>query len=171
MVFTSYQAVRPWAKAIREKVVTASMPPWLADPHVGQFKNDRRLSPKEIETIVAWVGAGAPEGDAKDLPPPPHFEDGWNIGKPDQIVDYGADFDVPARGVVDYQYFKVATNFTEDKWLEAAEIRPQHRDVVLQREDPDVGVPEPLPPRWIHRVAPKPRQGVVGMVVRLVQDP
>jgi hypothetical protein len=129
MVFTSYQAVRPWAKAIREKVVTATMPPWLADPHVGQFKNDRRLGPGEIETIVAWVNAGAPEGDAKDLPAAPHFLDGWNIGKPDLIIDYGKDFDVPAAGVVDYKYFAVPTNFTEDKWIEAAEIRPQHRAV------------------------------------------
>jgi hypothetical protein len=129
MVFTSYQAVRPWAKAIREKVVTATMPPWLADPHVGEFKNDRRLKQSEIDTIVAWVNAGAPEGDASDLPAAPHFLEGWNIGKPDQIFDYGVDFDVPAEGVVDYQYFKVPTNFTEDKWIEAAEIRPQHRAV------------------------------------------
>ena len=129
MVFTSYQAVRPWAKAIKEKVVTATMPPWLADPHVGQFKNDRRLAQGEIETIVAWVNAGAPEGDAKDLPAAPHFLDGWNIGKPDLIIDYGKDFDVPATGVVDYKYFAVPTNFTEDKWIEAAEIRPQHRAV------------------------------------------
>ncbi len=129
MVFTSYSAVRPWAKAIKEKVVTAAMPPWLADPHVGQFKNDRRLAQSEIETVVAWVNAGAPEGDAKDLPAAPHFLDGWNIGKPDLIIDYGKDFDVPASGVVEYKYFVVPTNFTEDKWIEAAEIRPQHRGV------------------------------------------
>jgi mono/diheme cytochrome c family protein len=129
MALTSYQAARPWAKSIREKVVTRTMPPWTADPHIGEFKNDRRLAQSEIDTIVAWVNAGAPEGDPKDLPVPPQFTEGWNIGKPDQIFDYGADFTVPAEGVVDYQYYKVPTNFTEDKWIEAAEIRPQHRDV------------------------------------------
>lgn len=129
MVFTSYQAVRPWAKAIREKTATRTMPPWSADPHVGEFSNDRRLAQSDIDTIAAWVNAGAPEGDPKDLPPAPKFTEGWNIGKPDQIFDFGADFEVPASGVVDYQYFKIPTNFTEDKWIEAAEIRPQHRDV------------------------------------------
>ena len=129
MVFTSYAAVRPWAKSIREKVVTGTMPPWYADPNHGEFRNDRRLAKSDIDTIVAWVNAGAAEGDPKDLPAAPHFVDGWNIGRPDQVFDYGADFEVPADGVVQYQYFKVPTNFTEDKWIEAAEIRPQHRDV------------------------------------------
>ncbi len=64
-----------------------------------------------------------------DLPSKPEFATGWNIGKPDLIIDFGADFEVPTAGVVPYQYFKVPTNFTEDKWIEAADIRPQHRDV------------------------------------------
>ena len=130
IAFTSYKEVRPWAKAIKERVLTGGMPPWLADPHYGQFRNDRRLPQTEIDTIVAWVNAGAPEGAAKDLPPLPKFEDGWNIGKPDAIFDIGTDFDVPAEGVVPYKYFTVPTNFTEDKWIEAAEIRPDKRSAV-----------------------------------------
>jgi hypothetical protein len=130
MAFTSYNEVRPWAKSIRERVVTRAMPPWLADSHFGEFRNDRRLSQDEVDTVVAWVNAGAPEGDARDLPPAPKFEDGWNIGKPDAIVDIGTDFDVPADGVVPYKYFRVPTNFTEDKWVEAAEIRPGNRAAV-----------------------------------------
>src|SRR5581483_6765263 len=56
--FTSYKEVRPWAKAIKEKVLTRTMPPWLADPHYGNFRNDRRLSQQETNTIVSWVDAG-----------------------------------------------------------------------------------------------------------------
>src|SRR3954452_23990623 len=63
MSFTSYKEVRPWAKAIRERVLVRAMPPWLADPAHGSFRNDRRLPDKDIETIKAWVDAGAPEGD------------------------------------------------------------------------------------------------------------
>jgi mono/diheme cytochrome c family protein len=129
MSFTSYKEVRPWAKAIRQQVVTHTMPPWFADPHFGNFKNDRRLSQQEIDLISNWVLAGAPEGNPSDLPTKREFAEGWNIGKPDLVIDFGADFEVPASGVVPYQYFKVPTNFTEDKWIEAAEIRPQHRDV------------------------------------------
>jgi hypothetical protein len=130
MVFTSYKDVRPWAKAIKERVILRAMPPWLADPNHGEFLNDRRLSQQEIDTMVAWVNAGAPEGNPKDLPPAPKFEEGWGIGKPDAVIDMGADFDVPAEGTVPYKYFHVPTNFTEDKWVQAAEIRPGHREVV-----------------------------------------
>ena len=59
----TYKDVRPWAKSIKEKVVNRTMPPWHADPHFGQFKNDRSLSQKEIDTIVAWVDGGAKEGN------------------------------------------------------------------------------------------------------------
>src|SRR5688572_13066218 len=72
MSLTSYQEIRPWAKAIREQVIERSMPPWYADPDSSlKFRNDRRLSQKEIETIAAWVDAGAPKGDDSNLPPLP----------------------------------------------------------------------------------------------------
>ena len=83
--FLTYQSTRPWAKAIREAVLTKKMPPWFADPRFGHFANDRRLSEADIKTLVAWVDAGAPEGDAKDMPPPIEWRDGWNI-KPDVVV-------------------------------------------------------------------------------------
>lgn len=130
MAFTSYREVRPWAKAIREAVLVRKMPPWLAGDHWGTLRNERRLAKEEIDTLVAWAEAGAPEGDPKLLPPAPRFETGWNIGKPDQVVDIGVDYDVPAEGVVPYKYFRVPSGFTEDRWVEAAEIRPQNRAVV-----------------------------------------
>src|SRR5436190_17757015 len=54
IAFTTYKAVRPWAKAIKERVLTRSMPPWLADPHYGEFRNDRRLTERETDAIVGW---------------------------------------------------------------------------------------------------------------------
>ncbi len=130
MPLLTYKDARPWAKAIKEKVTTRVMPPWLADPKYGHFSNDRRMSDKEIETVVAWVNAGAPEGDPKDLPPPPKFEQGWTIGKPDAIVQLKDEVDVSADGVIPYKYYTVETNFGEDKWVQAAEIRPGNRAVV-----------------------------------------
>src|SRR5215831_19664923 len=76
MSLMSYQEARPWAKAIRERVTDRSMPPWSADPKHGEWANDARLSQKEIEDIVAWVNAGAPKGEDKDMPPAPKFPDG-----------------------------------------------------------------------------------------------
>ena len=130
MAFTSYKETRPWAKAIKGAVVARKMPVWLADPAHGEFRNDRRMSEGEIATIAAWVDAGAPEGDPKLTPKSPVFPDGWNIGKPDQVFDMGADFNIPKEGTIPYKYFTVDPNFTEDKWVEAAEIRPSQRQVV-----------------------------------------
>ncbi|MEO8025737.1 MAG: thiol-disulfide isomerase [Bryobacteraceae bacterium] len=130
MALTNYKDVRPWAKAIKEAVVSRKMPVWLADPAHGQFSNDRRLPQQEIDTIVAWADAGAPEGNVKDLPKMPEFSEGWSIGKPDRIIDMGASFDVPAEGVIAYKYFQVDPGFTEDTWVTAAEARPGDRKSV-----------------------------------------
>ncbi|MBM3814914.1 MAG: thiol-disulfide isomerase [Acidimicrobiia bacterium] len=130
MAFSSYKEVRPWARAIKEKVVTRTMPPWHADPKYGHFANERRLTQPEIDTVVAWVDSGAPEGDAKHLPAPAQFDDGWVIGKPDMVFELPAPVDVPATGVVPYQYYTVPTNFEKDMWVQASEIRPGTRSVV-----------------------------------------
>src|SRR5215467_11673933 len=61
MSLLTYKDARPWARSIREKVVKREMPPWHADPHYGQFSNDRRLTQKQVDTIVAWVDQGAKE--------------------------------------------------------------------------------------------------------------
>ena len=130
MSLTNYKEARPWARSIKEKVVSRVMPPWHADPQYGEFSNDRRLSEQDIDTITAWVDGGAKEGNPKDLPPQPQFVEGWNIGKPDAIFYLPQEYSVPATGVVDYKYFSVPTNFKEDMWVQAAEIRPGSRAVV-----------------------------------------
>lgn len=130
MSFMSYKEVRPWAKSIREKVVTRQMPPWFADPKHGEFSNDCRLSQKEIDTIVAWVDGGAAEGNPKQMPPNPKYIEGWQIGKPDVVLSMTEVYNVPAEGVIPYKYFAVPTNFTEDKYVQFAEIRQGNRKLV-----------------------------------------
>jgi hypothetical protein len=130
MSFLTYQDTRPWAAAIRQAVLTRKMPPWHADPAHGKFLNERRLSPLEIDTLSTWAQTGAAEGDAKDAPPPRQFVTGWTIGKPDVIIDMGTDYQVPARGTVEYTYFAAPTGFKEDKWIEKVEVRPSARSVV-----------------------------------------
>jgi hypothetical protein len=146
MALTNYKEVRPWAKSIKERVVARAMPVWLADPHYGSFRNDRRMSQAEIDTIVSWVNAGSPEGNEKDMPALPKFDTGWTLGKPDQVFDMGKDFAVPASGTVAYQYFTVPTNFTEDKWISAAEIHPGKRStihhIIVTVVDPGKTAPE-----------------------------
>jgi len=130
MPLTAYDEVRPWARAIREAVLTRRMPPWFADPHHGEFTNDSRLTAQESGTLVAWVDAGSPEGAPKDAPPTREFVEGWTIGTPDVVYELPADFAVPASGTVPYMLFVVPTGFKEDKWIEKIEIRPGNRSVV-----------------------------------------
>jgi len=126
----SYKDVRPWARSIKDKVVSHEMPPWHADPHIGQWSNDRRLSQDQIQKIVAWVDHGAAEGNAADLPPAPTFPDGWIIGKPDVVFQIAEETTLDATGPDEYQYFDVPTNFTEDKYVQMAEARPGNRKIV-----------------------------------------
>jgi len=130
MSLLTYKDARPWAKAIREKVVSGVMPPWHADPKFGEFSNDRRLSKKDIETVSAWVDGGAKEGDPKQMPAMPRFTEGWQMGKPDVVFQMGQEFEVPAEGTISYKYFFIPTGFKEDRWIQAAEIRPGNRAVV-----------------------------------------
>ncbi|HEY3740504.1 MAG TPA: cytochrome c [Bryobacteraceae bacterium] len=127
MAFESYKDVRPWAAAIKQATLTRAMPPWMADPAIGHFSNDRRLSDDEMATLAKWAENGAPEGNAADLPPAPQFITGWKIPKPDFVIDDGVDFKIPPSGVIPYQYYKVDPGFKEDKWVTAIEVRPQQR--------------------------------------------
>jgi mono/diheme cytochrome c family protein len=131
MALSSYKEVRPWAKSIREKVVSREMPPWYADPNHGKFANDRSLTPQQVETIRAWVEAGAPEGDPKDLPAAPKFSNvGWKFGQPDAVLSMSDEVSIPADGTVPYIYYAVPTNFTEDKYIQYAEIKRGEPSVV-----------------------------------------
>ena len=127
MSLITFDEARPWARSIRQRVAARTMPPWGADPAHGVFKNDPRLSEKEVTTILAWVDAGAPKGDDRDLPVAPTFAEGWSIGKPDMVFTMTEDFQIPATGVVEYQYLRLPTGITEDKWIQAIEIKPQAR--------------------------------------------
>jgi hypothetical protein len=130
MSFLTYRETRPWAKAIREAVLTRKMPPWLADPHYGKFANDRSLTQAQIATFSAWAAAGAAEGNSKDAPPPVEFVKGWAIGKPDVVFEMPNQFDVPSEGTIEYQYIVIPTGFTEDRWVQVAEARPGNRKLV-----------------------------------------
>jgi hypothetical protein len=131
MSLLTYKDVRPWAKSIRERVLSRAMPPWYADPNHGEFANDTRLTERQIETIRAWVDGGAKEGDPNDLPPAPKFNNtGWKFGEPDAVFSMTVDASIPSDGTIPYRYFAVPTNFTEDKYVQFAEIKRGEPSVV-----------------------------------------
>jgi hypothetical protein len=142
MAFTTYKEIRPWARAIQAAVQSRTMPPWHADPHYGKFSNDSRLRDTEVNDIIAWAKAGAPEGDPHLTPPLPSFFEGWQIGKPDAIFTI-PEFTLGASGQDEQQTFFVDTNFQEDVWVDAVEIRPGNRKVVHHAH---VWIENPTPP-------------------------
>ena len=129
MSLLDYQSARPWGKAIRAAVLTGKMPPWFADPRYGEFANDARLTKQEIETIKGWVDGGSVEGDPRDLPTAPKFVEGWRLGPPDVVIDIGQSFQVPPGRDL-YKDFTVPTNFTEGRWIRAAQVLPGDRKLV-----------------------------------------
>jgi hypothetical protein len=133
MSLLTYDEARPWAKAIKSKVLAREMPPWPADPRYGRkFKNDRRLTQPDIDTIVRWVDTGAPKGRDADMPPPPPFPTGWGHPKgiePDYVID-APPVDIPADGEVPMLNRYAAVPFAEDKFAEALDVAPGNRAVV-----------------------------------------
>ncbi|MBX9791625.1 MAG: redoxin domain-containing protein [Pirellulales bacterium] len=128
---TEYEEVAGWAETIREVVNAGRMPPWFASPEYGEFHNAGHMTDEEKQLIDAWVDAGAPQGDPRDLPPPRTFTDGWGMPEPDQIIRMSdKPFHVPAEGVLDYQYYEVDPGWKEDKWIIGSEARPGARSVV-----------------------------------------
>ena len=105
-------------------------PPWQPEPGHGDFRDERRLSDRQIALLERWVESGMAEGDPQKLPKIPEFPQGWYLGKPDLIVTMDRPFDVPADGPDIYRNFVLPLNLAEDKWVTAIDIRPSARAVV-----------------------------------------
>jgi hypothetical protein len=155
MSLQKYEEVRPWVRAIKARVVERQMPPWHLDKGVGiqKFKNDRSLTDEQIQTIVRWADAGAPRGDATDMPPPVQWpvDQGWNYAalfgqkEPDMVIR-SHEFTMPARAQDAWDKRMTPTGMTEPRWVRAIEIRPttvkgrritHHAIAYLRQEEPD----------------------------------
>jgi hypothetical protein len=145
MSLLTYEDARPWAKAMKAKVVAREMPPWYIDKQVGihNFSNDVSLTDGQIATIVNWVDSGAPKGDPADMPPPRKFDDSamWHV-RPDLIVTLPKDQIVPARGADRWVDVLADTGLTEDRYIKGIEIKTtkgfrsvHHASTSMKHED------------------------------------
>jgi len=161
MSLKTYAETRPWVRSIKSRVADRQMPPWQIDRNVGiqKFKNDRSLTDEQVDTIVRWVDAGAPQGDPKDMPAPKTWPDdqGWNFAalfgqkEPDMIIK-SYDFTMPALSQDAWDKRVTETGITEPRWVRAIEIRPStlkgrrithHAIAYLEQEEPGA-TPAPL---------------------------
>ncbi len=129
---TDYDEVVGWGQMMLEVIDNGRMPPWHADPNVGQFVGERRMPKSDREKISTWIDTRMPEGDFSDRPPSPIWPEGWHIRQPPstQIAMRDRPFVVPAEGTVEYQYFVVDPKWTEDRWIRAAQVIPGDASVV-----------------------------------------
>ncbi len=142
----SYEVVKGFAPMIRESIRTDRMPPYFADPHIGQFKDDQALTADQTKTLVHWIEAGAQRGDGPDrLALEKSRAPEWpaELGEPDVIIDL-PEFAVPASGIIEYQNQRVDNPFDEDTWLRAIAIKPGEMSVlhhVVSNWSPNRGEP------------------------------
>ena len=169
MPLETYGQVHARRQVIKLMVSSGRMPPWSARKGLGDWSNDRSLPERDKADLLAWIKAGAPEGDPKEAPLPRRFEAGWNIGKPDAIVQIPQPFRVPAQGPIAYQYMYLKTDFGEDKWITAMEIRPTQprvvHHVITFLEEP--GRKPLTPEQWAglmpgDPIPPQPGDGALG---------
>jgi Copper type II ascorbate-dependent monooxygenase, C-terminal domain len=130
MPLETYSQAKPYARVIQQVTRDKKMPPWFADPHFGRFANDPSLTADQISTLAAWADAHAPKGNPHDAPPPVHWTTGWNIDKPDVVLQMPQAKKIPGSGDVPYQYIIIPTHFKQDRWVRMSEIRPSNRMVV-----------------------------------------
>ena len=152
MSLVSYEEVRPWAKAIKQRVLTRQMPPWHVDPTIGiqKFANDLSLSDMQIAAIAKWVDDGAPLGNVADMPPAKQWPDdgGWKLaekfGQPDFVIK-SEPYTMAPKGQDVWFKPLTAIPVTEPRWVRAVEIRPgtaagrkitHHALAFLQQEEP-----------------------------------
>ncbi|MBX7255790.1 MAG: redoxin family protein [Candidatus Hydrogenedentes bacterium] len=128
----SYDDIAGRKRMMREVLLTRRMPPWHADPHFGVFGNDNSLKQDELRTLVAWLDAGAPRGEGDDPlldAPKPRLTE-WPLGQPDIVLPMPQEMQIPASGVVEYQYFEVPFPGQEDIYVRAADVLPGNRQVL-----------------------------------------
>src|SRR6204780_5338960 len=157
MSLVTYEETRPWAKSIRQRVISRQMPPWHMDKTVGvqHFKNDMSLTDEQIATIVRWADSGAPLGNPKDMPPAKQWgsENEWkaakDLGQPDLVIK-----SEPYTMAAHHQdvWWRPSTDIplTEPRWVRAVEMRPgtlagrritHHAVAYLAQNDPDSILP------------------------------
>ncbi len=120
----TYDDVKRQARQIAAVTMRRYMPPWPPQPGYGTFQDERRLTDAQIRLIADWVRAGAPEGPASEIPPPPHFTDGWQLGPPDLVLSASRPFSVPASGPDIFWNFILTPDLKSTRYVRAIEIRP-----------------------------------------------
>ncbi len=126
----TYADAKARARQIAAVTSKRFMPPWLPEPQELRFADELHLSNEQITLLQMWVEQGAVEGASADLPPAPQFVPGWQLGRPDEIIEAKKPYTLPASGSDMYWNFVFRTPVDRKRWLKAIEIRPGEKRAV-----------------------------------------
>jgi uncharacterized protein (TIGR03437 family) len=126
----TYDDVVRHGRDIAAQTQSRYMPPWKPEPGWAAYRDERRLTQDQIDLIRQWVEAGMPQGDMSKAPAVPVYNDDWQLGQPDLVLEMPQSFSVPADGPDVYRNFVIPTNVADDKWVRAIEVKPLSRAVV-----------------------------------------
>ncbi len=135
----TYASARQHATQIAIVTKRRLMPPWKSEPGYGHFTGLQPLSDGDIALIQRWVRDGAREGDVRDLPPPPQFTDGWQLGKPDLIVTSREPYTLSAAGPDRFHVWVLPIPTSAARHVRGVEFRPDtprvvhHANLLLDR--------------------------------------
>ncbi len=126
-----YQTITDWSSRIKDVVMTRQMPPWHADPGIGDFSHDRSLSVGELQNLIHWIKIGAPRGEGEDplVETPPATVENWPLGEPNLVIDLPKQR-LPAQGEIPYRWVKIKMPLEEDTWVRAVHLQPSNPAVM-----------------------------------------
>ena len=126
-----YQTITDWSSRIKDVVMTRQMPPWHADPGIGEFSHDRSLSVRELQNLIHWIKIGTPRGEGDDplVEIPPTTVEKWPLGEPDLVIDLPKQ-KLPAQGKIPYRWVKIKVPLETDTWVRGVELRPSNPAVM-----------------------------------------
>jgi Flp pilus assembly protein TadD len=154
----AYRDVRAHARQIVKATQSRTMPPWLPKPGYGQFAEERRLLPEEIDRIERWVAQGTPEGDPADRRAPPTFVDGWQLGQPDLVVELPESYTLGPGTKDVFRNFVMPIPVSSARYVRAVEVRPGNQHVVHHAT---IGIDRTRTSRLLDEADPEP--GYEGM--------
>lgn len=160
----TYEDVQSHARQIVSVTARHYMPPWLPAPGDFAFADELRLTPEQIALFRAWYEADEPQGDARDLPALPKFSEGWQLGKPDVILQAAKPYELSAGGTDRYWNFVFRAPFAKTRWIRAVEIRPgnnrqvHHANLLVDRSE------------TARREEPTPGDGFAGMELQIESE-
>ncbi|MBL0102714.1 MAG: hypothetical protein IPP51_02455 [Bacteroidetes bacterium] len=123
----SYDDVRSHLKTIELTVNSRLMPPWPADTAYSHFRDEKVMSKADISLLNEWIKSGAPEGDIKNIPAPPAFQEGSSFGKPDLVVKMRQPFLIKGNNKDNFIMLKVPYELPSDTNVRAIEIVPGNK--------------------------------------------